>query len=279
MSQRFKSRSYTTEEQERLAKQLSLRVSLKTYLNVCVSNGMMNRAHSTILAYRQRANRWQASNAKLITIDFYNILLHGFAEAGNYSRFKDILLIIEEDKLAFNEQTFAAMFECLGRQESSEENSTEIRKYIKKAEEMVFLFHLYQNFRVVSHMNAFCIKNFSLNQIMDRSKFIADQRTITLKAIQRIHPSFQPEYTCPELKYSNVLLNHLNEKYHKDNNEVKSFQTKYTKEQLEQWARDQLKIELDGFITIKSIEKSLKYENTELCVSIWFGFGKCLSFD
>jgi len=42
----------------------------------------------------------------------------------------------------------------------------------------------------------------------------------------------------------------------------------YTTAQLEQLAREQLKIELDGSITIKSIEKSKEFANSEKCVCI-----------
>lgn len=46
---------------------------------------------------------------------------------------------------------------------------------------------------------------------MDKSKFIRDQREFVLCAIQRIQSSFKPEYTPPDLAYSNNLLESLNE--------------------------------------------------------------------
>lgn len=46
---------------------------------------------------------------------------------------------------------------------------------------------------------------------MDKSKFIRDQREFVLCAIQRIQSSFEPEYTPPDLAYSNKLLDTLNE--------------------------------------------------------------------
>lgn len=59
----------------------------------------------------------------------------------------------------------------------------------------------------------FCsgIKGISLNDIMDKSKFIRDQRDYVLCAIRRIQASFKPEYTPPELAYSNKLVETLNE--------------------------------------------------------------------
>lgn len=102
-----------------------------------MSAGLHNRALSTIFTYRQRSKTKSHSINNLITIDLYNILLHGYAEKGSFKDFKEIFALIEEDGIAFNEQTFAAIFECLGRLESSDENTKLIEHYIKNAESMV----------------------------------------------------------------------------------------------------------------------------------------------
>lgn len=198
----------------------------------------------------------------MITIDLYNILLHGFAENGSFEHFHDIFRLIEEDGLNFNYQTFAAIFECLGRLESSPENTDLIQKYIDESIEF----------------------GYSLNEIMDKSKFLADQRDVALHAIQRALPDFKPLYSPPILGYNNPLLNHLNEKIlspHEDVNHANKCSSKvdgseimhsklgYNKAQLEELAREQLKIELDGCITIKSIEKSKEFSNVEYCVSYY----------
>lgn len=45
---------------------------------------------------------------------------------------------------------------------------------------------------------------------MNESKFVRDQREITLKAIREIEPTFEPVYTAPLLTYSNHLVDSLN---------------------------------------------------------------------
>uniref|UniRef100_W8B9K7 DNA-directed RNA polymerase n=2 Tax=Ceratitis capitata TaxID=7213 RepID=W8B9K7_CERCA len=251
---RFKSKIHNSEEQERLSKEKALRVNLESYVKVCVSAGMVHRGISTLLAYRQRAKK-KSENQTLITIDFYNILLHGLAEKGSFERFNDIFNLIEEDKLSFNEQTFAAIFECLGRVETSEENIQQIKKYKEMAQDI----------------------GITLNQIMDRSMFTADQRDIALDAIRRIEPDFTPIYTPPVINYNNNLLNDLNESILPmddiSSNKVSSqtirnvmqHKRAYSKAELEKMAREQLKIELDGSITIKSIESSSEFSNAEFC--------------
>ncbi|EDW87211.1 DNA-directed RNA polymerase, mitochondrial [Drosophila yakuba] len=251
---RFKSKVHVNEEQERLAKQRALHINLNTYLNVCVSANMLNRALSTIIAYRGKVRKSTLPHMSegLITIDLYNILLHGYAAKGSFDRSQEIFKLIEEDGLAFNEQTYAAVFECLGRLEPDEENHQFISKYVSQAEK----------------------EGISLNQILDKSKFVADQRDIALDAIRRLRPDFKPVYVPPQLGYDNELLNHLNEHVlpvgakeepGKADYAIMNSKRGYTTAQLEQLAREQLKIELDGSITIKSIEKSKEFANSEKC--------------
>ncbi|XP_013107948.1 DNA-directed RNA polymerase, mitochondrial [Stomoxys calcitrans] len=253
---RFKSKVHHSEMHERLSKERALRLNLTTYLNVCVSVGLLNRGLSTILNYRQRALKHNSEN-KLITIDLYNILLHGYAEKGNFERFADIFRLIEEDGLAFNAQTFAAIFECLGRLEPSEDNTLKIQKAINKAKRM----------------------GLSLHDVMDKSYFLADQRDIALDAIQRVIPDFQPSYTPPVLTYSNELVNEFNNKVlppddltanlesesKVEGSEIMNSKLGYDKLQLTEMAREQLTNELEGSITIKSIEKAKEFDNTEFC--------------
>ncbi|XP_036223862.2 DNA-directed RNA polymerase, mitochondrial isoform X2 [Bactrocera oleae] len=264
---RFKSKIHNNEEQERFAKEKALRINLESYLNVCVSAGMINRGISTLLAYRQKTKK-KLETLSLITIEFYNIILHGLAEKGSFERFNDIFALIGEDQLKFNEQTYAAILECLGRIESSEENIHQIKKFEQMANQ----------------------NGITLNEIMDRSVFIADQRDIALDAIRRIRPDFTPIYTPPVLCYNNELLNNLNQsivpldktsssitnvmksKCGYDRTETSSPITNvmkskcgYNRAELEKMAREQLKVELDGCITIRSIENSIEFANAEYC--------------
>ncbi|XP_036320610.1 DNA-directed RNA polymerase, mitochondrial, partial [Rhagoletis pomonella] len=253
---RFKSKIHNSEEQERFAKEKALRINLESYLNVCVSAGMVHRGISTLIAYRQRAKK-KSETRSLITIDFYNILLHGLGENGSFERFKDLFALIEEDQLRFNEQTFAAIFECLGRLVSTEENIKEIKKFARMAEK----------------------NGITLNQIMDRSIFTGDQRDVVMDAIRRIKPDFSPIYTPPALSYNNKLLDNINEnilpigiRVHDTSpaglpphSNIMKSKHGYNKNELEKMAREQLKFELNGSITIKSIEKSNEFANAEYC--------------
>ncbi|KRF82011.1 uncharacterized protein Dvir_GJ17831, isoform B [Drosophila virilis] len=255
---RFKSNVHVTEEQERQAKHRALIINLTTYLNVCVSANMLSRALSTIFAYRSRARKSNAHQQKqassVISIDLYNILLHGYAGKGSFDRCQELFKLIHEDGLEFSEQTYAAVFECLGRVEPDAQNQQLIEQYITQAEQ----------------------QGYTLDQIMDRAKFIADQRDIALDAIRRVRANFTPVYVPPQLGYDNELLNELNAKVLPVGAELAAAASDedcvmmrskrgFSKAQLEQMAREQLKVELDGCITIKSIENSKEFANAEYC--------------
>lgn len=92
--------------------------------------------------YRHRCNE-SKNAAKIINVELYNILLHGYAEKGNYDKIKEICRILAEDDIKHNPQTFAAILECLGRVKSDEENIKNIEFQRKAAERMVIFFLLY----------------------------------------------------------------------------------------------------------------------------------------
>lgn len=134
-------------ELEKLSKHHTLVSNLATYLHLSVSAGMINRGFATLLTYRFKCKRIK-SMIKLTDIKLYNILLSGYADKANFGKIKEILAILKEDKIACTPQTYAAIFECLGRVPSSNGNSKQIRKYANEANANVnqcFIFFIQYN--------------------------------------------------------------------------------------------------------------------------------------
>lgn len=116
---------------------MSLKVNLASYINVCVSTGMINRAFSTLMTYRNQYNAKNDGPPSFIGISVYNTLLHGYAEKGNLNKIKEILNIMQNDGIILNHQSFAAIFECFGRLEMNDNNLIELQKYVKKLKNLV----------------------------------------------------------------------------------------------------------------------------------------------
>lgn len=111
-----------------MAKQKSLAQNLHVYLEVCVNGGMTNRGLATLLNYRYRCKR-SKTKLNIISIKLYNILLTGYAEKANYAKIKEVLDILKEDKIARSAQTYAAIFECLGRSLAVNDCTKLMQKY------------------------------------------------------------------------------------------------------------------------------------------------------
>ncbi|XP_053693422.1 DNA-directed RNA polymerase, mitochondrial [Sabethes cyaneus] len=234
------SKYYKTPEHELLARQKSFRVTLTAYLDICVTSGMINRAFATVLNYRYKRNKQD------LNIDIYNILLHGYAKSGNFLKVKDIVKILKEDGIEPNHQTYAAIFECIGRLEATEKHLADAKDYLAEAES----------------------KGITMNDVMDRSKFTQDQREKVLSLFSGIDPTFCPRYTAPSLLYDNHLLNALNvhvkpidgeEIVHDQNStitgsEVMNSKMGFTMQQLQHFSAEQIELELKGQLAVKSIQ-------------------------
>ncbi|EAT46999.1 AAEL001847-PA [Aedes aegypti] len=236
---KFDSKNYKSSEMELLARHKSFHVTLHAYLDICLSSGMINRAYATVLNYRHKRKR------KVTDVEIYNILMHGYAEKGIILKIKDILKILKEDNIEPNPQTYAAIFECLGRMETTEDVEKDARTYLEEAE----------------------AKGYTMDTVLNQSKFVRDQRETVLNLFNQLKPGFRPVYTPPKLLYGNHLLNSLNEYVRpidttaaneKDvqvGTEIMNPKAGFTRDQLEKFSKAQVELELKGHLTVKSIQK------------------------
>ncbi|XP_062545891.1 DNA-directed RNA polymerase, mitochondrial [Armigeres subalbatus] len=237
---KFSSKYYQNPEMELLARDKSFHVILSAYLDICLANGMINRAYATVLNYRHKRKR------KVSDIGIYNLLLHGYAENGNLLKIKHILKILKEDNIEPTPQTYAAVFECLGRLETTDDVKADSISYLKEAE----------------------AKGFTMDAVLNQSKFVRDQRETVLNLFCELKPEYTPNYTAPPLLYDNHLLNSLNENVRPPNerhisggdvkvagSEIMEPKAGFTRDQLEEFSKAQVELELKGHLTVKSIQK------------------------
>lgn len=234
---KFVSKYYNNFELETQARQKSFHVTLSAFLDICISTGMINRAYATVLNYRHKKIK------QAIDVGIYNTLLHGFAEKANIHRIKDILHILREDKIKRNPQTYAAIFECLGRMEFTEQLKAEARAFLEEAKS----------------------ESITMNEVLNCSKFTHDQRETVLLLFRELEPFFEAEYTAPVLQYNNHLLTALNKHVKpigtKWNNsysagtEIMKPKSGFTSQQLEEFSKSQIELELKGHLTVKSVQK------------------------
>ncbi|XP_045774865.1 DNA-directed RNA polymerase, mitochondrial isoform X2 [Maniola jurtina] len=172
-------------EMERRGKQDSLHKLLTSHLQLLCSLDMMSEGRQVLQYYRQRSAR-APEHPKVTSVKVYNTLLHGFASLGQLENVKELLSFMSEDQVEPNAQTFAAIFECVERSDLINKN---------------LALHYYH-----SQMQE---KGLTLNDLLDKTKFLQNQREVVLKAVRRLDPHFEPVYTPPALDYDCPLLENI----------------------------------------------------------------------
>lgn len=132
----YKSKYHKTIEDEHLAKQKSLSINLASYVEVCAANDIANRGFQCLLYYRDKFRRYKPN------VDLYNLVLNGFAQKANLPKITEVLNILRSDNIECNAQSYAAIFECIGRLDESDENFKLLLKFKEQAEKNVIYFML-----------------------------------------------------------------------------------------------------------------------------------------
>lgn len=68
------------------------------------------------------------------------MVLNGFATTGNLSKMTEVLRLVKERDIKLNAQSYAALFECVGRLKETDENLKLLRKYQNEAASQVTFF-------------------------------------------------------------------------------------------------------------------------------------------
>jgi DNA-directed RNA polymerase, mitochondrial len=256
-SKQYNGKYFSDAKHERLAQKQSLTKSLNAYVDCCVTNGMVNRGLLTLLNFRSKYARYPLTSVKIEDVNIYNRLIHGYAEKENIQKCRELLTIIQDDRIKPNEQTFANFLECIGR---ISENPLALQKNQMTDECLI------EN--VQELLKQAEMLHISPNDIVDKSIFISDQREAVLKAIRMVLQDFNPVYTPPDILYRNELLNVLNENVQDismnplenlntpvPGNEIMASKSEFQRDEITEFGRQQLEAELYGYVSIPSVQK------------------------
>ncbi|KAJ0174512.1 hypothetical protein K1T71_009620 [Dendrolimus kikuchii] len=225
-------------EVSRKGRQDALHRLLHSHLHLLCSLNMIHEGRQVLQYYRQKSLK--VDQTKIDDVKVYNTLLHGYANMGSLENAKGILKMMSEDRVEPNAQSFAAIFECLERSNMADKES--LLKYFN---------------------NMMAEKGVSLNDLLDKTKFLFDQREVVLKAIRRLEANFTPFYTPPTLDYDCTLLNQLKLDAGQDKSGLRHSPAEglLGLEEILQKGKEQLEIEIKGEIKVKNID--VKNEDSE----------------
>lgn len=111
----------------------------------------------------------------------------------------------------------------------------------------------------------------TLNDLLDKSKFLYDQREVVLDAVRRLDPTFVPEYTPPVLDYDcrlleEIKLDRIEERLGLQKSPAEGL---LSLQEVIQKGKEQLQVEIKGEIEVQNIDlKDEASEHVQLCVSI-----------
>ncbi|XP_011504783.1 PREDICTED: DNA-directed RNA polymerase, mitochondrial [Ceratosolen solmsi marchali] len=137
-------------------------------------------------------------------------------------------------KIQPNPQTYAYIFNCIGRLQATDNENLDIFKKIKSE-----LIH----------------NGISLNDVVTKSIFVNDQRMYVEKVAKMLDNQFQPVYSIPDLSYDCTLLTNFTK-----NKSVlpSTVENLVAYDDVTKLLKKQIKMELDGLTTIYSIAKRSK---------------------
>ncbi|CAH2250120.1 jg6847 [Pararge aegeria aegeria] len=218
-------------EMERRGKEESLQKLLTSHLQLLCSLDMTLEGRQVLQYYRKR-NARAPEHPKVSSVKVYNTLLHGFASLGQLENVTELLSFMSEDRVEPNAQTFAAVFECVERSNLVDKNSA-LHCYHTQMQE----------------------QGLTLNDLLDKTKFLHNQREMVLKAVRRLDPHYEPNYTPPELDYDCPLLDRIRLDNVENRKGLMTSPAKglLTLEDLKLKGKEQLAMEMAGEIEVQNI--------------------------
>lgn len=132
--------------------QKSLNLSLKCYINACISENLTERAYAVLMSIRQ-TNKYRKRKFRLNDAELYSDLMAKYSTLCNWTRVKEIYDILIVEQIPLTPQVYMNILDCSGRIRDSKNNAAMIKEYIDKANEQVqmsilFIFQLHVNVNI-----------------------------------------------------------------------------------------------------------------------------------
>lgn len=103
---------------------------------------------------------------------------------------------------------------------------------------------------------SFIPKGITLNDLLDKTQFLHDQRELVSRAVHRLDPEFTPHYTPPVLDYDCPLMTKLKLDAVENRQGLMHSPAEglMTLEELKERGRRQMEIEMKGEIEVENID-------------------------
>ncbi|XP_077188043.1 DNA-directed RNA polymerase, mitochondrial isoform X2 [Paroedura picta] len=209
------------QEAEEGSRHGNVQLSILAYLDCCLFLGQTERAHKCLRFYHRSHTR-----RKLLDIQMYNRLLHGYAKKGALNQVGQLFQYLEEAGLQPNRESYAAALECMGRADVSPQVISRCLQHLKEG-------------------------GIQLEDLCSTSQPEGDKVQMALKAIRMVKPDFQ---LPPRAHQEERCTVPLSQDFYRKEKRVSYPKLEYTAEDLRKRFREQLQMEASHTVTIESVE-------------------------
>ncbi|NXK29517.1 RPOM protein, partial [Arenaria interpres] len=162
---------------------------------------------------------------RLLNVNAYNVVMRSWARKGRLQRINRLFSMLESVGLRPSLDSYAAVLECMGR----------IRSSAKAVH------------RCVQQMKS---DGFHVDELFQKCLFEEDEKEEVLRAIRVLHPNYQlPPPPKPQTCKSSLLQD-----FYSEEKMVSYPKLDFSVQELQERFQQQLQMELDNTITIKSVE-------------------------
>ena len=209
---------------------------LKSFLHVCINQGMLEKAHQTFVWYRYRFLQ-----AGLLDLSVYNLMLRSWADLGKTNKVKEVLRLMEKANIQPDLQSYASTLLAFSKHK---------------------VVHLEVIKKVLKSIDS---NGYRLEDLFIRSKLTSEQRQSIVKLLAEHEIKVDFNRDAVRSQYNNPLLQSLNsgpQKYPTLSMKVR---------ELRKWLQEQKNHEERGIVKIKSVfrEEAIPQEEMDRLKSIW----------
>ncbi|XP_018323984.1 DNA-directed RNA polymerase, mitochondrial [Agrilus planipennis] len=211
---------------------------LSAYVEICSNMKDPQRGLNALIFHRSQSQNNPNNFPPLRTASVYNALIKSFALKGSLKKIEEILKYAAEDGVNLNVQSFANIFDCLGRINIKGSYLKQIRIFVKEMKK----------------------SNITFNDIINTAIFTKEQKQHVLDVIQAYEQSYVPYYHKPRVTYVNHLVKNLNiaeeemELHRKVVTQGKNKESFLSEEKMNKLIFEQLELEKIGYLEVRSIE-------------------------
>ncbi|XP_046457253.1 DNA-directed RNA polymerase, mitochondrial-like [Daphnia pulex] len=208
-------------------KEIAFRLSLKSYVTMCMQQGMVYKAMLLLRNYHGEVKHFKSS-------EVYDAMLREASACCSWKLIKEIVTMMEEGGIPFTLESFAACFIGLGLKSERESGLEAISENLLDKMEICDL---------------------NVDDIFKTCKFLGNHRELAIKGIRLGLPDFEPEFSSTPLTYTTPLLTSLNDT-HVESAIPSNVEGLLKEDNLKKLATQQLDSEMSGAVFIQSITNS-----------------------